>query len=342
MNPVRNTRMKALFYNFPQKKFILKEVSLPKIKSAEVLVKVKASALCGTDLHIIKGPLTLKAYNKKEIILGHSFSGVVFEAGKLVKNFKKGNRVFVANFVWCGKCQRCREGNENLCDHRFIFGMEAPGSHAEYISVPQRALFHLPGNINFEEASIITDTLSLVLHAFKKSGAKPSNKILILGAGPVGLTLGILLRFFKMKSIFVIEPVRHRQNLVKKLFNPKIISEEDLRNFENQFDIIFEASGNLKALELGYKLLKRGGKMVMIGIQGKNFNLNTLKWISRELSLLGIFDFTIRDIKESLKLITQGKVNLKKIITHQFLLAEGDRAYRLLKSKKAGRIVLLP
>jgi len=332
--------MKALFYNFQKKKFFFKENPPPQTKEDEVLVRIRSSALCGTDLHIIKGPLTSKIYNKKEIILGHAFAGVVIGMGKKVKNFKKGDRIFASSFIWCGKCKKCREGKENFCDDRFVFGMEAPGSHTEHISVPQRAVFHLPKNINFNEGSFITDNLALDFHAFKKADVNPSEKVLIFGAGPVGLILGMLLRLFKIKSVFVSEPGKYRQNLAKKLFNPEIIFEKYLKNFKNYFDVVFEVSGDIKTLDYGQKLLKRGGKMIMIGVQSKNRNLNFLKLISRELSLLGVFEFTVEDIKKSLKLLTTKKINLKKVITHKFPLIEGEKAYRLLKNKRSGKIIL--
>ncbi len=333
--------MKALFYNFSKKKFILRETAIPKIKSDEVLVKVKVSALCGTDLHIMGGPLIHKVYNKKEIILGHSFSRIVSKIGRRVKNFKVGDRVFASDFVWCGKCKQCRGGKENLCDNRYIFGMEVPGSHAEYLNVPQRALYKLPRNISFEEGSLICDLLALGVHAVKKASLSSKDKIIIFGVGPVGLTLGILLKLYGVKPIFIVEPVKYRQNLAKKLFGAKIIDEKNFTKFQREIDIVFETSGENKALEGGYKLLKRGGKMVMIGVQNKNFNLRPLKWISRELSLFGIFDFTSRDIKESLKLIQDKKIDLRKIITHRFSLGEGKKAYQLLKICRSGKIILI-
>lgn len=332
--------MKALFYHFFKKKFFLKQTPMPRIKGDEVLIEIKASALCGTDLHVIEGPLTPKVYNKKEIILGHAFAGIVIRMGYKVKNFKKGDRVFASSFVWCGKCKKCREGKENLCDDRFVSGMEVPGSHAEYISVPQRVVFRLPKNINFDEGSFITDNLTLNLHAVKKSNVKPSEKVLIFGTGPVGLILGMLLRLFKIKSVFVSEPVNYRQNLAKKLFNPKIIFKKELKKFKNCFDIVFETSGEIEALNWGQKLLKRGGKIIVIGVQRENLNLNTLRLISRELSFLGVFEFTIKDIKESLRLLTRKKINLKKVITHKFPLTDGNKAYRLLKLRKTGKIIL--
>jgi 2-desacetyl-2-hydroxyethyl bacteriochlorophyllide A dehydrogenase len=332
--------MKALVYNFAKKKFLFKEIPLPKVKEKEILIKVKRSALCGTDLPIIKGPLTKKVYNKKEIILGHSFSGVVAKVGKRAKEFKKGERVFASSFVWCGKCPECLRGRENLCDNRFVFGMEIPGSHAEYVSAPKRVVFPLPSNIDFNEGSLISDVLALDIHALNKAQIKPGDKTLILGAGPIGLTLGILLKSLKIKSIFVSELIKERQNLAKKLFNPQIVLEKELKNFRSYFDIVFETSGDIKALERGLKLLKRGGKMITIGVQSKNLSLDVLKLISREISLLGIFEFTLKDIKKSLELLKKRKISLKKIITHQFSLFDGKRAYQLLKLKKCGKIIL--
>lgn len=332
--------MKALFYNFPQKKFILKETSVPKIKEDEVLVNIKASALCGTDLHIIDGSLTPKVYDKKEIILGHSFSGVVSQIGKKIKRFKTGDRVFSSNFIWCGKCRKCREKNENLCDNRYIFGMEIPGSHAEYIKVPQRTLFHLPKNINFEEGSLITDLLTVCLHSIKKTAIHPNQKIIILGAGPMGLTLGMLLKSLKLRKISIVEPINYRRKLAEKLFNPQIIDNNNLKKHYGQFDIVFEASGSTQVLDSGFKLLKRGGNMIVIGVHNNDSNLNFLKLVSRELSLFGVFHYTSQDIKENIKILKEKKVNLGKIITHRLPLKEGEKAYRLLKTGKAGRIIL--
>jgi len=330
--------MKALFYNFSKRKFVLKDTSLPKIKDNEVLVKLKNSSPCKTDLYIIAGPLTKKAYNKKEIILGHSFSGIIQKVGKKIKNFKPRERVFGSSFVWCGKCFACKKGSENLCDNRFIFGMEIPGSHQEYIVAPPRAIFHLPKEIDLEQGALISDILALNLHALRKSNFSPKQKILILGLGPVGLTLGMLLKSYNSKFIFAIEPIKYRQKLAKKIFNPKIISKKEIKNLKN-IDIVFETSGEKKALNEGFNCLKRGGEMFLIGVQREKFNLNALKLVSREISIYGIFEFNNQDIQKSLMLLKNKKINLKKIITHRFLLKEANKAYQLLRKKESGRII---
>lgn len=334
--------MKALFYNFYQRRFILKEIPLPKIKTDEVLLKIKASALCGSDLHIMEGPLRLKAYNRREIILGHSFAGVIFKTGKMVKKFKKGDKVFASNFIWCGRCQRCRNGQENLCDRRFIFGLEVPGSHAEYLALPQRVLFPIPSGVDFLEAAQITDLLTLCWHSFKKVDLRPKEKVVIFGLGPVGLTMGMLLKSFKINSIFALDPRRNRCFLAKKFFQAEIIDRKKLKKLEGQFDVVFEASGNIKAPEKGFKLLKRGGKMVVVGVHRQKFNLNILKLVSREISIFGVFHYPRKEIEESLELLKNKQIDFKKLITYKFNLQEGQLAYRLLKKKEGGRIILLP
>jgi len=326
--------MKALFYNFKNKHFFLKEASIPKIKNEEVLVMVKTSSLCGSDLHIINGPLTKKAYNKKEIILGHSFSGVVEKIGPGVKGFKKGDRVFASNFIWCGKCQRCKNGKENLCDSRYVFGMEKQGSHAEYISVPRRVLFPLPKEIDFERGSLIADVLALCLHAIEKANLKKEEKIAILGLGSIGLCLGMILK--DKNKIFVFDPLKQRQFLAGKLFSAEILSKKEERN---NFDTVFEASGEKKSLDRGFKMLKRGGKIVLIGVQEGSYKLNAFKTISREISVLGVFNHSIKDIKSGLSLIKREKIDLKRIISHRFPLKEGTKAYNLLRKGAGSKIV---
>lgn len=328
--------MKTLIYNFSRKSFRLKDIPVPSPKSGEVLIKIKASALCGTDLHIMEGPLKGKAYDKKEIVLGHSFSGIVHGLGRGVKKFKKGQKVFGSNFVWCEKCSGCVRREESTCDDRYIFGMEAPGSHAEFISVPQRAVFHLSKNISFEEGSLICDLLALVCHTVRAAAIGKGQRVLIFGAGPVGLALSMVLKGRGLKRVVLVEPKSFRRRLARKLTGFQTINSQKVA--AGKTDVVFETSGQDSALRLSYKSLRRGGKLVMIGIPQRNFDLPAVKWISRQLTLIGIFNFDIQDIRTALKWVP--KLDLKKIITHRFPLKSGGRAYRLMKQGQSGRIML--
>jgi 2-desacetyl-2-hydroxyethyl bacteriochlorophyllide A dehydrogenase len=219
--------------------------------------------------------------------------------------------------------------------------MEAPGSHSQFIKVPERVLWRLPDNLDFESGSLICDLLALVCHATKKITLLPEQKIIIFGAGPVGITLATLLKKYGIKSILLVDPTAYRRQLAKK-FNLKTVENKKLAEIKKQFDVVFETSGNSRAFDQGYKLLKRGGKMVLVGVPNKNFNLKAIKLISRELTLFGIFDYSSGDINEGLQLVKNKKIDLRKIITHRFSLAKGEKAHSLLKNKKAGKIILIP
>lgn len=333
--------MKALIYNSINRRFSCKNTEIPRIKSDELLIKIKSSALCGTDLHIMDGPLSSKRY-ANEIILGHSFSGEISICGKKTKGFKKGDRVFVSDFVWCGKCKNCLNNRQNLCDNRYVFGMEVTGSHAEYIKVPAKSCFLLPAKINFDQGSLICDVLALVYHAIKKATLQKGDRVLIIGAGPIGLCLGFLLKSYGFANFKISEKISERISLGKKILKKDVFRPNKFKSSPNSFEAVFDTSGDKLALDLGFKTLTRGGKLIMIGVQDKPYLLNSIKWISRELSLLGIFDFSLDDVKESLRLVESKKIDLKKIITHHFSLEDGAKAYKLLKNRTSGKIILHP
>ncbi len=333
--------MKALIFNFKKKEFKVKNIPNPVIKKGYVLLEIKNSSLCATDLHIMNGPLKGKAYNKKEIILGHSFSGKIKDKSKDVKKFKINERVFGSNFIWCSNCDNCGNNRENLCNNRYIFGMEIPGSHAELLSVPKESIFRLPKGIDFETGSLICDLLGLAINSYKKVLPDKKDKIIVFGLGPVGMTIINLLIAYGFEDIFIVEPRRYRQRLGKKMFKEKIKIINIIKNkdFLDIADIVFETSGSEDALKKSFISLKRGGKLALVGVHDKKFSINTIKWLSRELSLFGIFDCKKSDTEEALKLILNNKINLKKIITHSFELEEGEKAYNLVKSCNCGRVI---
>ncbi len=331
--------MKALFYDFSSKKFFVEQIPEPKVSPGEILIKIKSSALCGTDLHIVSGILSEKRY-AQQIILGHSFSGEVVEVGKRVRGFAPGNRVFASDYIWCGRCPECRRGRQNLCDHRYVFGMEAPGSHAEFLAVPERACFRLPGEISFEDGSLICDLLATAYHAVRRADLTGAEEILVIGLGPLGAGLGLLLKALGFSKIVFCESEKSRRLWAGKIVGKKILSPNELEKTSRQFDTVFEVSGSKEALSSGFKYLKRGGKVILVGVQSEPFLLNSVKTISRETSILGSYEFDLFDVKESLRLVKQKRIDLGKLVTHRLKLEDGGKAYKLLASKKSGKVIL--
>lgn len=334
--------MKTTSFNFKNKKFSIQKVAIPKPKDEEVLIKIKASALCGTDLHIMAGELMDKVYDKKNIVLGHEWSGEIEMIGKKVSEFKKGERVFGSPHISCGKCEFCKNGHSNWCDQQGIFGLSLPGSHAEYLLVPQTVLFHLPSNINYKEGALLGDTISIAYHAIKKADAKKVKRALILGAGPIGLTIGYFLKILGTKEIFIIENEPYRRRLARKLFRAKIVETKDFLKIKRTCDCAFETSGALELMEYAFHSLKRGGKMILLSINAKKYPLDTLRLMYREISVIGCFGYPHEEVPEFIKLISKKKIrdDIRQIITHHFSLSTIDKAYKLFKSKKCGKVVL--
>jgi threonine 3-dehydrogenase len=333
--------MKTTSFNFKNKKFSIKRMVLPELKAGEVLIKIKASALCGTDLHIMSGELMDKVYNKKELTLGHEWTGIIEKVGKKVTGFKRGSRVFGSPHISCGQCEFCRNSHSNWCDKQGIFGLSLPGSHAEYLIAPQTVLFHLPSNIDFKEGALLGDTINIACHAIKKVGPK-IRRALILGAGPIGLTIGYFLKVFGVKEIFVIEKEPYRRKLAQKLFGARIIETDDFLKIRRTCDCAFETSGSLQLIEYAFQSLQRGGKMILLSINARKYPLDILRLMYREISVLGSFGYPHEEVPEFIKLVNNKKIlgDIKKIITHRFPLSDIGKAYKLFSQKKCGKVIL--
>ena len=330
-------------FNFKNKKFNFQEVDIPRMKSSDVLIEVKASALCGTDLHVMDGDLIDKAYDKKNITLGHEWAGVITKKGTGVKNFEIGDKVFGTPHISCGKCKKCKEGKDNHCEKQGIFGLSFPGSHAKFLIAPKTTVIKMPSEMNFVLGSLLGDTVSTAYHAFNRARISQNDKILILGVGPVGLTIGLILKLKKVKNIFVLENENYRFSLAKKLFNAKRITKDNFLKNRRTFNFVFETTGSKDALELGFQALERGGGLILIGVHSEKYSLDTLRMMYREISIKGCFGYTHKEAEEFIKLSRNKflQKDLKTIITHEIPLEEIESAYKIFRSKKSGKVVLV-
>lgn len=333
--------MKAAFYSFSDKKFFIKEIPEPKPEAGEILVKIKKSALCGTDLHIMSGDLADKAYSRKEIVLGHEWSGIVAGTGKGAKKFEKGDKIVGFPHIPCGRCKNCQKGDGNLCDKQAIFGLSRAGSHAEFLVVPENAVFRLPEGIGFSEGSLLGDTISTAFHSIKKASLQRGQRALILGAGPVGLAIGILLRAKGVKT-WVFEKNDFRFSLAKKLFLARRVDKNNFKKFRRTFEFSFETSGSVQLFDYAFHSLARGGKLLLIATHGQKFPLDALRLMYRELSILGCFGYSCGEVDEFLKFVSVAPVkkNINRLITEEFDLIGINRAYKKFRSGNCGKVIL--
>jgi len=198
-------------------RFSYEDVDMPKPGKDDVLIRVKACAICGSDVHGMDGSTGRRI---PPIVMGHETSGVIESVGENVTKFKPGDRVTVDSTIYCGECGYCLRGEFNLCDNRKVLGVSCSdyrlnGAFAEYIAVPQRIVYRLPDNVSFEQATVI-EPLAIALHAVKRSGASLNNTAVVVGAGMIGLLIIQLLKTAGCSRIIAVDKAREKLVMAEK------------------------------------------------------------------------------------------------------------------------------
>src|SRR5680860_121732 len=262
--------MKALVkYGKGENDIELREIPEPVPKANEVKVKVKATGICGTDLH---GYSALKP----PVVLGHETAGVVVEVGEEVKDIKVGDRVTTETTAYiCGQCKFCQSKDYNLCVHRKGLGSAVNGAFAEYFVIRKESIHQIPLRIDFNSASLF-EPLSCAVHAvIERANLLPNEIVLVLGPGPMGLLTAQIAKSLGARVIICgIEGDERRLSIAKKLginqiFNTK---KKDIKNYLSKLtigygvDVVFECSGSVEAVENGLNLIRKGGRYIQEGI----------------------------------------------------------------------------
>ncbi|MGQ9723444.1 MAG: zinc-dependent alcohol dehydrogenase [Candidatus Jordarchaeum sp.] len=345
--------MKAALFQGPSAKpmFTVEDVERPKPKANEVLVEVEASALCGTDLHILDGTLLSKAYKQPPLIVGHEWAGTVVEVGDSANKFKVGDRVFSSPNFSCGVCTFCLRGRPNLCDRRGVFGLNAPGSNAEYIAAPQESLYFLPDGISFKVGSLIGDTLGTAYHAIIRVQVQPGDVVALWGLGPVGMTIAQMAKIVGASKLIVVDVVPSRLEEISKLgvadftINGKEKDAvEEIKKLTDGMgaDITIEVTGVNLALGQAFDALRKGGKLLLVGTHSKNYDLWSLAVMYREMTIIGTFAHVPTEAEQFVNLVESGRIKLEALISHEFSLDQVNKAFELFIARKTNKVILYP
>lgn len=318
--------MKALVFNENQS---LKIVDVPKpaiTNGSDVLIKVKATGICGTDIHILK-----KEYQAKTgIILGHESSGIVEETGSLVKNVKPGDKVILDPTYHCGICFYCQNDRPNYCieKHHTETGVSNNGTFAEYHVANASFLHHLPEEISFEEATL-AEPLACVLNALRQTRIKPKSRVLIAGAGPLGILFGLATVSMGCE-VTIGDIADYRVKQAQSLFaDVQNYKKNDLSsaNFARHFDLVIDTSGKL--LEELIKIVDRGGDILTIGLDYSfEAKIKPSYLTDNGIRIIGSIDSNLT-FAPAIKMLRHNKL-FKKIITHVFPIIEYEKAFQTL------------
>ena len=321
----------------------VKEIEKPEADGNRLLIRIKAASVCGSDVHGYDGSSDRR---RPPLVMGHEAAGVVEGIGPLAQGFKKGDRVTFNSTEFCGRCDNCFEGRQNECANGRLFGVSSADYHkegamAEYVTVPDYTAFRIPDNISFEEAALV-EPLSIALHAVDRTDIRIGDIAVIFGAGTIGSMLLKLLKISNCAKVIVvdIDDIKLKlaeQNGADFCINP---SSENLMEIVSGItggkgvDLAFEAVGIEATIKYGIDILKKCGTFTLLGNVSKTIDFPVQKLVIKEINLVTSYACST-EYPRSLKLIGQGKVDVKNIISEIVPIERGQEIMqRLLKGEK--------
>ncbi|OHD64566.1 MAG: hypothetical protein A2096_02585 [Spirochaetes bacterium GWF1_41_5] len=335
--------MKAAFYS-GQAQFKIRQINPVSLENDSVLINVAYSGICGTDIHIYHGAMDKRVHIPQ--VIGHEMSGIIEKTGKNVSGFKKGDKVTVRPLDWCGACAACRAGLFHICYKLNFIGIDSPGSYQESWAVKERNVHKLPETISLRNAALI-EPVAVACHDIRMAGLKENDFAVVLGGGPIGLLIALILKLKKI-NVILSEINSFRLSLAGKLgltiINPQ---EENLETSINErtkaggADAVFEATASQTAADIMPRLLKSRGKMILVGIYSKPLQLDTSRIFLRELSLHGVRVYEEEDFTEAIMLAAQNALPFNEIITRDFKLDEINDAFTYLDNSPNAMKILL-
>ncbi|MEK7570206.1 MAG: alcohol dehydrogenase catalytic domain-containing protein [Patescibacteria group bacterium] len=320
-------------------KLNLRHLPRPEIGPNEILMRVRAVGICGTDLHIYNGGTR----TKPGTVIGHEFSGEVAAVGKAVDNLTVGDHIVGEHVVACKQCLYCRTGRPNLCNRASVLGIDRNGALAEYVAIPADLVYIVPKKIPFEEAALI-EPLSIAVYAAREVGFLLEKRVGVIGQGPIGLFLDQVMHAAGAQVIGI-DTLDHRLRFAKKqgwvdyTINPK--TDDVQRSVDaitkHGLDIAFEAVGKEQTMDLALQVVRRGAKVLVLGVFETPAKIDMMQVVKKELSLVGSWTCA-HAFPASIRLVEEEKVELGKLITHRYLFTEAARAFAEASTYNENRI----
>jgi threonine 3-dehydrogenase len=340
--------MKALCKTAAQGGFELKEVPVPPVGPTDVLVRVEKAGVCGTDFHIYSWDKWARARIKPPLVIGHEFMGTVAAVGAAVRAVRIGDRVSAEGHIADLTCVLCRTGQAHICERVEIIGVDRDGSFAEYIAMPEYNVWKLDPAIPDVYAAVF-DPLGNAVHTVMAAGVSIKS-VVITGVGSIGLMAIPVARAAGAASVYAVDLNPAKLELAKRLgadatfdaAQPGLVDEIKSRTNGDGVDVLLEMSGSGAAIDTGLQMVRNGGTAALLGIPGDNININLAeRIIFKGLTVLGINGRRMFETwYQTQALVKSGRVDLRPIITHVLPYAQFDRAFELMRSGEAAKIVL--
>jgi D-arabinitol dehydrogenase (NADP+) len=338
--------MKAIVYDAPRR-FQYKDVPAPEIEADDVLVRINACGVCGTDLHIHEGEFSPRF----PLIPGHEFTGEIVALGSDVKDLKEGQRVVGNSNEACGKCFYCMRGNFLLCLNLRSYGVTQDGGFAQYLRIKADRIFPI-GHLSPREA-VMVEPSACALHGMEILSMKPGSDVLLFGAGPTGQVLAQLLKLNGAGRLVVAAPAGPKLDLIGRLAADEIVAidRNDPKKHRSRlhelsptgFDYIVEATGSASVCEDALRFVRRGGTLLVYGVypEADSVRFNPFDLFRREITIKGSFA-QIDAFPRALAYLESGKLKVNEIVTDEFELKDWGKVLEHAWSRKGIKIAVVP
>ncbi len=325
--------MKAAFVRGPSTVDVT-DTAKPALGAGDILVKMQSCGICGSDVEKVFGK-----YGQPSMRLGHEPAGVIVEVGANVTDFKKGDRVFTHHHVPCYSCHFCNHGNETMCSKYYETNLSPCGLAEEYV-VPEWNVVHggvlkIPDTMSFDEAAMI-EPLACCVRAWNKFTYKKGDTAAVFGAGPTGMMHVMLAQANEFSKVFAFDINEYRLDFARsfgamplKSGDPQSIQKTLTETQNLGVDVSIVATGALSAISDAITMTRKGGTIVMFGVpsKGATMNIDMSVVYSKELSIIPSYAASDHDTTQALDLISSGKVNAKRLITHRYSLNDSQKAF---------------
>jgi len=337
--------MKALCVQSPNN-IVIEERPLPAITSGnEVLIKVKAGGICGSDVHIYHGASAVATYPR---VIGHEIVGEIVETGIDVQHFSVGDRVILDPVISCGSCYQCRTGRRNVCGKLQVRSVHVDGGYQEYVAMPQEDIYHIPENLSWEEAVMI-EPFTIAEQVCSRAGITKDDIVFIMGAGPVGISILKMVKLYGA-TCFISDVMDYKLAVAKQYGADEVINAKNIDTKEeikkltgdNGATVVIDAACTPSSFEQALACVCAAGRVITLGFGKEPSAISQLSITAREIDVRGSrlhnnkFPVVIDYFKT-------GKLEVKDMITHRFHFTAIHDALRLIEDSaiEKGKVVLL-
>ncbi|MBR3870717.1 MAG: L-threonine 3-dehydrogenase [Clostridia bacterium] len=338
--------MKALVKKYPEKGLWFEDVPEPSVGSNDVKIKIRKTAICGTDLHIYNWDEWSQKTIQTPRVIGHEYVGEIVEVGDSVKNWKIGDIVSGEGHIVCGKCRNCLAGNGHLCKDTVGVGVNRDGAFAQYLVIPQENVRRCEKDIP-EEMYSIFDPFGNAVHtalSFDLTG----EDVLVTGAGPIGIMAAAVCKFVGARHVVLTDINDERLELAKKLGIKYTVNtaKTDLKTFMDEigikegFDVGLEMSGSEIAFNSMIDCMIHGGRIALLGLLKSDTKIDWSKVIFNGLIIKGIYGRQMHETWYKMSAMLQGGLDISNIITHRLDVTEYEKGFEAMNSGKCGKVIL--